>query len=273
MSLPPSRRPPEHQILRGWIKTTADALLVLEATRAGLVPRVTRRFHEIEKRSIIASGAILVFAEEESGIKRWTDPFLWSASRMQGHFLMYREREDSEDADVGAPYRCSTMPPLSAGPSQSRETDPELEHYILGSWNKGRGLKHDGLMKKARLFTLSMIIDGSTYHLISYYYPSDVRSGALQTPSSMPHLAGLEVSPAVLDGLSDPHSVPSSSGTKTKRGKSTRSCVPPPPSHPSPSHFDRPTEDVCAEPHRAPPRAHLAPKRPLRQATGDPGPT
>ena len=74
--------------MRGWIKTTTDALLVIEASRTGAVPRVRRRFHEIEKRQIITSGAILVFAEEESGIKRWTDPFLWSASRMQGHFLV-----------------------------------------------------------------------------------------------------------------------------------------------------------------------------------------
>ena len=63
-------------------------MLVLEATRAGVVPRVTRRFHEAEKRSIIQSGAIFVFTEEESGIKRWTDPHLWTASRMQGCFLV-----------------------------------------------------------------------------------------------------------------------------------------------------------------------------------------
>ena len=63
-------------------------MLVFEATRVGLVPRVTRRFHELEKRNIIQSGAIFVFTEEESGIKRWTDPYLWSASRMQGNFLV-----------------------------------------------------------------------------------------------------------------------------------------------------------------------------------------
>ena len=82
---PPPRKP---DILRGWIKTARDAMLVLEATRAGIVPRVTRRFHEAEKRSIIQSGAIFVFTEEESGIKRWTDPYLWTASRMQGCFLV-----------------------------------------------------------------------------------------------------------------------------------------------------------------------------------------
>ena len=80
--------PRKPDILRGWIKTARDAMLVFEATRAGIVPRVSRRFHEMEKRDIIQSGAILVFTEEESGIKRWTDPYLWSASRMQGNFLV-----------------------------------------------------------------------------------------------------------------------------------------------------------------------------------------
>lgn len=87
-SPPTAAAPPQPDILRGWIKTAKDALLVFEATRVGIVPRVTRRFHELEKRSIIQSGAILVFTEEESGIKRWTDPYLWSASRMQGNFLV-----------------------------------------------------------------------------------------------------------------------------------------------------------------------------------------
>lgn len=87
-SPPTAAAPPQPEILRGWIKTAKDALLVFEATRVGIVPRVTRRFHELEKRSIIQSGAILVFTEEESGIKRWTDPYLWSASRMQGNFLV-----------------------------------------------------------------------------------------------------------------------------------------------------------------------------------------
>lgn len=74
-------------IFRGWLRTTKDALLVFEAGRKGIIPRVTRRFHDAEKRDIIKSGAILVFTEEESGIKRWTDPFLWSASRMLGNFV------------------------------------------------------------------------------------------------------------------------------------------------------------------------------------------
>lgn len=47
-----------------------------------------------------------------------------------------------------------------------------------------------------------MSIEGTTYHLVSYYYPSDVCSGALQTPSSMPALACLDISPVIMKGLS-----------------------------------------------------------------------
>lgn len=78
---------PTANVFRGWIKTTEDALLVFEAARKGIVPRVTRRFHKLEKDSILTSGVVVVFTEEESGIKRWTDPYLWSASRVMGNFV------------------------------------------------------------------------------------------------------------------------------------------------------------------------------------------
>ncbi|RPD56291.1 hypothetical protein L226DRAFT_469157 [Lentinus tigrinus ALCF2SS1-7] len=216
--------PTKPEILRGWVKTTRDAMLVFEATRVGIVPRVTRRFHELEKRSIIRSGAIFVFTEEESGIKRWTDPYLWSASRMQGNFLMYRERDDEHGPQMDSPYRCSAM---SSFTEYAELLDPELEHYILGSWNKGKGLKKNGLMKKA----ISISIEGTVYHLISYYYPSDVRSGVLQTPSSMPHLASLELSPAIMRSFSQVRH--STAPGKPKRGRPPRSYVPP---HSTPLH-------------------------------------
>ena len=77
-----------NNVFYGWIDSTWDALLILEAARKGIVPRVTRRFHDLEKRNMIRSGAVIVFTEEESGIKRWTDPYVWSASRMLGNFMV-----------------------------------------------------------------------------------------------------------------------------------------------------------------------------------------
>ena len=71
----------------GWIETTGDALLILEAARRGIIPRVTRRLLDSERR-MITSGSVFVFDENESGMKRWTDGFSWSPSRVLGNFLV-----------------------------------------------------------------------------------------------------------------------------------------------------------------------------------------
>lgn len=75
----------------GWIETTGDALLILEAARRGMIPRVTRRLVDSERR-MITSGSVFVFDEDESGIKRWTDGFFWSPSRILGNFLVRRRQ-------------------------------------------------------------------------------------------------------------------------------------------------------------------------------------
>ena len=80
---PPVMDPP----FRGYIETTYDALLVFEAARRGMIPRVTRRLIERE-RGMVQSGAVFVFDEHESGIKRWTDGLVWSPSRILGNFLV-----------------------------------------------------------------------------------------------------------------------------------------------------------------------------------------
>lgn len=63
---------------------------------------------------------------------------------------MYRERDDTGSSEADSPFYCSAMPLPST--SQCVQEDTELEHYILGSWNKGRGLKQNGLMKKVCLY-------------------------------------------------------------------------------------------------------------------------
>lgn len=57
----------------GYVETTADALRLIQAARCGLIPRITRRLNEMERRSMIRTGAVFVFSVDESGIKRWTD--------------------------------------------------------------------------------------------------------------------------------------------------------------------------------------------------------
>jgi hypothetical protein len=80
---PPTLVPP----FKGYVETTFDALLVFQAARRGMIPRVTRRLIERE-RGMVQSGAVFVFDEQESGIKRWTDGLIWSPSRIIGNFLV-----------------------------------------------------------------------------------------------------------------------------------------------------------------------------------------
>jgi hypothetical protein len=50
----------------GYIETTQDVLLVFEACRRGILPKVCRRLQDKE-RKLIRSGSVFVFDERESG--------------------------------------------------------------------------------------------------------------------------------------------------------------------------------------------------------------
>ncbi|KAF5375893.1 hypothetical protein D9615_008205 [Tricholomella constricta] len=196
----------------GWIETTGDALLILEAARRGLIPRVTRRLVDSE-RKMITSGSVFVFDEDESGIKRWTDGFFWSPSRILGNFLLYREtdkrgsghrggRSDASSSDVGDQYGSDGV--KVEGQSLSRPkadeghlggVDKQRERTLMGSLTNSYKFKPDGLMKK----TFSLTIGGVSQHLISYYKIEDVTNGRLRSPSSLPELASLDISPEYLD--------------------------------------------------------------------------
>ncbi|KAF8196992.1 Gti1/Pac2 family-domain-containing protein, partial [Pholiota molesta] len=186
----------------GWIETTGDALLILEAARRGLIPRVTRRLVDSE-RKMITSGSVFVFDEDESGIKRWTDGFFWSPSRILGNFLLYRETDkrgaghrtaradqDLNDAAVASASFGPDGARLTEAQSLSRpktdntglSVDKQRERTLMGSLTNSYKFKPDGLMKK----TFSVTIGGVAQHLISYYKIEDVENGRLRSPSPYP---------------------------------------------------------------------------------------
>ncbi|KAF7361005.1 Global transcription regulator sge1 [Mycena sanguinolenta] len=216
----------------GWIETTGDALLILEAARRGLIPRVTRRLHDTERPHMISSGAVFVFDEGESGIKRWTDGCFWSPSRILGNFLIYRETDGKgqghgrkgkgaagvngaggvgrvvvekvhdqadEEAMAGAGGAIGAGvggESLSRPRNDSRPSaDRNRERTLVGSLTNSYKFKADGLMKK----TFSLTIAGVAQHLVSYYKVSDVESGRLRSPSTLPELASLDISPSLLE--------------------------------------------------------------------------
>ncbi|THU78527.1 hypothetical protein K435DRAFT_699867, partial [Dendrothele bispora CBS 962.96] len=202
-----SQAPSTEPSWSGWIETTGDALLILEAARRGLIPRLTRRLVDTE-RKMITSGSVFVFDEKESGIKRWTDGFFWTPSRILGNFLLYRETEkrgpDHRGRGDGVDDIPSSPPNHSVGGqrlSQFRSDSSGLniakvrERPLRGRLTNSYKPKTDGLMKK----TFSLNIDGVAQHLISYYRIEDVQSGRLRSPSTFPELASLDISPELLD--------------------------------------------------------------------------
>lgn len=46
--------------------------------------------------------------------------------------------------------------------------------------------------------TLSLALDGTMYHLVSYYRPVDIFSGTLQTPSTLPIFQHIDIGSDIL---------------------------------------------------------------------------
>ncbi|KAI9496314.1 Gti1/Pac2 family-domain-containing protein [Zychaea mexicana] len=204
------------ETFHGFIETTQDVLLIFEGCRRGLLPRICRRLQEKE-RKMIQSGSVFVFDERESGIKRWTDGRVWSPSRILGNFLIYREldkrapgekrysastatsaaaagdmRQRSYSADLGVAGASS--PDAAGGSGGGGSMDRSRERQLVGSLSDSYKFRRDGLIKK----TMSIVVNGVAQHLISYYHPNDVLQGNLRSPTSVPELASLEISPELL---------------------------------------------------------------------------
>lgn len=158
----------------GYVRTPADAIKLFEACRLGLLPRVQRRLSEKE-RTAIRSGSVFVWDEREAGMRRWTDGKSWSASRVSGSFLTYREMEGKRGSGFGNSRRSNGRTPDSGRHSdEDLETEPEGYRY-----------KADGLMKQSFSITTSQ---GQHLHLISYYSRPHPGAPDLPQPSTDPSL-------------------------------------------------------------------------------------
>ncbi|KAI0026765.1 Gti1/Pac2 family-domain-containing protein, partial [Vararia minispora EC-137] len=94
------------------IRSVADAHVVFYAVQCGVLPIVTRRLDNEERRAI-RSGSVYVWEERGAdseatglGIERWTDGIRWGPSRVRDEFLFYHEKEIEYEFDALAPpYR------------------------------------------------------------------------------------------------------------------------------------------------------------------------
>ncbi|RDB25821.1 Global transcription regulator FGP1 [Hypsizygus marmoreus] len=184
----------------GYVETTLNALRLIHAARQGVIPRITRRLNDSERRTMIRSGAVFVFSVEESGIKRWTDGLLWSPSRIVGNFLVYREINE-RTSSRGSHKKPYPLDPPSrnhatrkASPDQGVVAFKPPGHFSQGHGSNDQGtFKLNGLIKK----TITVTIDGSDLHLISYYTSEDIRSGRLKRPTHRPDIMSLSMPPHI----------------------------------------------------------------------------
>ncbi|KAI8321604.1 hypothetical protein GQ54DRAFT_261553, partial [Martensiomyces pterosporus] len=152
----------------GFIDTAHDALLIFEASNQGYLPRVQRRFSDRERQTI-RSGAVYVWDEEETGMRRWTDGRTWSPSRVHGCFLIYYELE-------GRRHQFASSSPF---------------HMSYDSCPPNIMQKEQGLIKKALSLCMS---NKRRLHLVCYYSREDVENGCLISPTNDPKFAHITVS-------------------------------------------------------------------------------
>lgn len=159
----------------GQIRTPADAIKLFEACRLGLLPRVQRRLSEKERQSI-RSGSVFIWDEREAGMRRWTDGKSWSASRVSGSFLTYREMEGKRGGGA-----FTTSPLRRVAKTSAAEMDRDAD----GDGSDGYRYKADGLIKQSFSLTTST---GQHLHLISYYSRPLPNTPELKIPSTDPAL-------------------------------------------------------------------------------------
>ncbi|RPA79563.1 hypothetical protein BJ508DRAFT_193182, partial [Ascobolus immersus RN42] len=165
----------------GNVKTPQDAIILFEACRTGLLPRVQRRLSEKERASI-TSGSVFVWDEREAGMRRWTDGKSWSASRVSGSFLTYREMEGKK-AGNNTQTSSRRKSPGSVGESDDDHEGPDGYRY-----------KPDGLMKQSFSITT---VHHQKLHLISYFARSLPASQELMQPSQDPKLRNIRPPPGM----------------------------------------------------------------------------
>uniref|UniRef100_A0A1D1Z7P7 cAMP-independent regulatory protein pac2 n=1 Tax=Anthurium amnicola TaxID=1678845 RepID=A0A1D1Z7P7_9ARAE len=185
----------------GYVKTPQDAILLFEACRIGFLSRIQRRLSEKE-RSSIRSGSVFVWDEREAGMRRWTDGKSWSASRVSGSFLTYRELESKRKSNS----RGSNNPhDLSSEDTDSSESYHSATKKSLSQATEQCRYKHGGLVKQSFSITTTA---HQKLHLICYYTKADVINEKLQIPLNDEKLKGIIIPKGMYPETSNVDGVP-----------------------------------------------------------------
>ncbi|KAJ2157831.1 Gluconate transport-inducing protein [Coemansia sp. RSA 552] len=166
----------------GFVDTAHDALLLFEASASGLLPRVQHRFGDRERQTI-RSGAVYVWDEEETGMRRWTDGRTWSPSRVHGCFLIYYELE-------GRRHQFVTRNQGRGSRSAPRGGRADSLHMPYEPAPPSVIQREQGLIKKALSLCTN---DKRKLHLVCYYSREDVENGRLTSPTNDSRFEGIQV--------------------------------------------------------------------------------
>jgi hypothetical protein len=224
----------------GFLDTTKDAMTIVEAALQGRLSHISRRPHDKERAEMLTSGTILVYEENASGIKRWTDAVHWSPSRVMNNCLIYRQlvralKPEEKRAALNPSCGSKRKRKESASPSMDKagenihNAEDEYEHSAInGTTDDATSTESFGKVyanfaqsltpdqqrrfcgslidsyefKEGGLMkkTISVKYQGTHHHIISYYSLEDVVNGKLKRPFQDQKLADIRPRPELLNG-------------------------------------------------------------------------
>ncbi|KAF2638949.1 hypothetical protein P280DRAFT_67417 [Massarina eburnea CBS 473.64] len=222
----------------GFLDSTKDAMTIVEAALQGRLSHISRRPHDKERAEMLTSGTVLVYEENASGIKRWTDAVHWSPSRVMNNCLIYRqlvralkpeEKKSALNPSCGTKRkrRDNTGPTVTKTGENVNNSDDEYENSTFDtpdvsstdpmgkvyanfaqSLNPDQQRRFCGSLIDSYEFkdgglmkkTISVKYQGTTHHIISYYSLEDVVAGKLKRPYQDGKLADIQPRPDLLTG-------------------------------------------------------------------------
>ncbi|KAF8299931.1 hypothetical protein DL93DRAFT_2173502 [Clavulina sp. PMI_390] len=194
---------------RVWARSDLDGYLVFEAALRGDIPIMTEEPTLKERQRLTQSGQVLVWEDPPVGGRKarfhWGATVKWSASRMIGNYLTYRQMCPKNDRST----------PRASSPHilQHDVDEPGYFHSVSTSWeDKIDKLQNDlfsahrdhhefpagGLMRR----TMTLKFDDRVLHLMNFFNPYDQisRQQRHPYPSRVPRFSQhtYDISPVIL---------------------------------------------------------------------------
>jgi hypothetical protein len=221
----------------GFLETTTDAMIIVEAVLQGRLSCIRSRPSSKEQAERLTSGTVIVYEECASGIKRWTDGVNWSPSRAMKNYLIYRQlvspKPKVRNANPIQFYGTKRKRGNTSGPTITKNgedhrnsghecddvsfhgklsEEPELttamDADFAESLDRHQQLRFCGSLvnsysfKKGGLMkkTISIKYQGTHHHIISYYSLEDAAKNKLRRPYQDKQLVDIFPRPELLNG-------------------------------------------------------------------------